>query len=224
MNSNKPVIVFDWDGVIFDTELFRKVVARALKRSGYADDLVTETFDAAAHGAPGYGALRHGRLLQREKLHSAEEIARIIYTAINKHRGNFVFADARRMLVQLKREKCSIDILTSGDREFQEFKIVRSKLRRIFRDIHVVEWGERVGEAKVQVLDNLLKSHERLYFLDDRPQNVVAVHKASNLRGRVLPVLVWREKGKPPAGLLVLRRLSWRELQKIAIRHPFRAY
>jgi hypothetical protein len=50
------------------------------------------------------------------------------------------------------------------------------------------------------------------------------VRRSKALQGKVLPVLVWRKKEKPPHGLEVLKRLSLSGIEKIAIHNGFQPY
>lgn len=219
--TDGALLVFDWDGVIFDTKLFGMVRNRVFKRFGYQDDRIRLTSQKAKESREGYNFHSHAKLLTRGAKHEHATIAKAIYDEIEKHPGTFVFADAKKILASLKKEKRHSDILTAGHKEFQEYKIIRSGLRHLFRNIHIAKTGPRVPQYKFSILRKLAADHDRLIFLDDRADTIEAIKRSTALRGRVLPILVWRGKEKPPTGLLMVRSLSWKDIQKIAIRNGF---
>ncbi|OGY97749.1 MAG: hypothetical protein A2855_01725 [Candidatus Liptonbacteria bacterium RIFCSPHIGHO2_01_FULL_57_28] len=222
MKPGQFLIVFDWDGVVFDTMPIRKIRNKLLKKLGYSDDHIFKTSRKAVESRGGYNFYSHARLLMRSKPKDSRALANAIHEAVEKHPSTFVFPDARRTISILKRSKRHFDILTAGHAEFQEYKIMRSGLRSMFRSIHVVQSGPRVPHYKFGILKKLARSHKQVIFLDDRADTIRTIRRSFELRGKVLPVLVWRGKEQPPRGLPMLRRLSWKGIREIAIHNGFR--
>jgi FMN phosphatase YigB (HAD superfamily) len=224
MKANNILIVFDWDMVVFNTKILRQVRARALKEFKYSKEHILNTARAAVESRGGYSPHSHAQLLVRGFGHDPEVVAQAMYSAIDKHPRSFVFPDAMRTIESLKREKRHFDILTAGHTEFQEYKIVRSGLKPLFRNIHIVRPGPRVPANKINILKRLAKEHGQVVFLDDRADTIEMVKDHKSLQGKVLPILVLRKKEKPPRGVEVLRRLSLRGIEKIAIHNGFQPY
>jgi phosphoglycolate phosphatase-like HAD superfamily hydrolase len=237
MKSNKVItrakcaIVFDWDGVIFNSDALKKVQRQALQKFRYSKIFLEKTSLASAKLSGGYNPTVHVRLIAKHTDADAGQLAERMYQAIEKHPSDFIFTDATRILAVLKDTKCAMDILTSGNHEFQEYKIERSKLGGFFRQVHMVRADESIPARKLRVLKKLAQSHGSLIFLDDRADTIDMVRGEPSLHGKVLPILVWRHKSAPPKSLAraagprnMVRRLNWKEIQKIAIRHGFQAY
>lgn len=222
MKTEKLLIVFDWDGVVFDSMPMRKIRAKVLKKLGYSEDRIKETSQKVVQTKSGYSFHDHAKLITKGNPHDPEEVAKMIYAAVDKHPSTFVFPDARQTISELKRAKIHFDILTAGHVEFQEYKIIRSGLHSLFRKVHIVQSGSRVPQVKLAVLKKLAREYGQVLFLDDRADTIETVAKARVAKGKVLPVLVWRKKEKPPKGMAVVRRLNWKEIQKIAIHNGFR--
>lgn len=215
------MFVFDWDGVIFDTAHIKKIRLRVLKKLGYPEDHIATSVREAVESRAGYSFYEHSKILVRGYSHDPKKVSQAIHDAVDKHPGTFVFPDARRILGSLVKERHHFDILTAGHEEFQEYKIVRSGLRALFRNVHIVRPGPRVPHNKLAILKNLASSHGRAVFLDDRADTIEMVAKTPSLKGKVLPILVWRKKEKSPKGLHMVPALSWREIRKIAIHNGF---
>lgn len=229
MNSGKLAIVFDWDDVVFNTAAFKVGMANALARRGVSRDLVLETV-GIAKDKRGYNPLVHARMIAGKKSGSnaREDVSRmekLIWRTCRLLSKKLLFPDAVRTIRSARKERIPLHVLSAGWRRFQETKIFGSGLRRLFGDIRIVDVTDLDAAAttKIKVLEGFARRHESIIFLDDRPKNISAVAKAPSLKGKVLPILVWRKAEKPPRGLAVVRRLNWREIRKIAIHSGFQS-
>lgn len=215
-------VVFDWDGVIFDTAAMTKIRDRVIKKLGYSIHHIKSTSREAVESKEGYNYHLHAKLLIRDGSSDPAAIVKMVYDEIEKHPGTFIFPDARRIVSSLKRAGQNLDILTSGHKEFQEYKLLRSGLHSMFRNIHIVQSGPKVPQYKLGMLKKLVRAHGHIIFLDDRADTIETIWHSAALRGKVLPILVWRKKEGPPANLPMVQSLSWKGIQKIAIHNGFK--
>lgn len=216
-------IVFDWDEVVFNTPEFKASLAAALAKRGISRKVVLETV-GIAKDARGYNPAVHAQMIAKRagRGHSASGSAsamqRDIWYACRLLAKKLLFPDAVRTIRAAHRAKVPLYVLSAGRRRFQQAKIDGSGLKPLFKEIRIVDVTDldAAAETKIKVLESFARRHGRLLFLDDRPKNIAAVRAAPNLQGKVLPVLVWRQKRKPPRGMQTMRRLAWPEIKSFS--------
>jgi hypothetical protein len=225
MKPKKLAIVFDWDDLVLNTQVIKNRIGDSLAKRGAPRELVLRTA-AIAKDAKGYHPLIHGRMIVDEignVAGSAEDIANIILGHHATGAKKLLFPDAVRTIRAAYKAGIPLYVLSAGHPITQDLKINGSGLAHHFQKIHLVKITgmDSAGATKAKVLSGIVRRHGKAIFLDDRPKTIEEVRHTKNLKGRVLPILVWRKKEKPVKGPLVMSRLSWTSLKKIAIHNGF---
>lgn len=225
MKKDELAIVFDWDDLVLNTEVIKNKIADTLVARGLSRELILQTV-AIAKDAKGYHPLIHGRMIVDRVgriAGSAEDIARIIRAHHATGMKKLLFPDAVRTIRAAHKAGVPLYVLSAGHPIVQNPKIRGSGLAHHFRKIYIVSVTDvdSAGATKAKVLSDIARRHGQALFLDDKPKTIEAIRQTKKLKGKILPILVWRKKEKPPEGPLVMRRLSWAELKKIAIHNSF---
>jgi FMN phosphatase YigB (HAD superfamily) len=228
MKAKRVAIVFDWDDLVLDTAVIKNRIADSLAAKGVSRELVLKTA-AIAKDAKGYHPKIHGRMIIKEAGKvpgGVEGIARLVLKHHASGAKKLLFPDAVQTIRAAHKDGAPLYVLSAGHPITQNLKIGRSGLKRYFRKTHLVSVTgfDSAGATKAKVLLGIAKQHGKAIFLDDRPKTIEEIKRTKALKDRVLPILVWRKKEKPPEGLLTMRRLSWKQLQKIAIHNGFNTY
>lgn len=225
MKQKRLAIVFDWDDLILNTEVVKNRIGDSLAKRGAPRELVLQTA-AIAKDAKGYHPLIHGRMIVDQigdVAGSAKDIAQIILGHHAAGAKKLLFADAVRTVQAAHKAGVPLYVLSAGHPITQNLKINGSGLSHLFQKIHLVKITgmDSAGSTKAKVLSGIVRRHGKAIFLDDRPKTIEEVRRAKDLDGKVLPILVWRKKEKPIKGPVVMNRLSWSSLKKIAIHNGF---
>lgn len=218
-------MVFDWDDVVFNTAAFKESMANALEEQGVPRRIVMKTF-AIAKDAHGYDPAIHAGMIIEEVGGSRTKITRMIWADCRSLAEKLLFPDAVKSILDIHKAGIPLYVLSAGRRQFQKARIFGSGLTHAFQDIHIVDVTspDAAVATKAKILARLTKKHENLIFLDDRHKTIRGIQKTKELKNKVLPILVWRNKKKPPRGLVAVTRLSWQEIRKIAIHKGFGPY
>ena len=211
-------VVWDFDDVIFDTARFKRRIAAALAREGYARSEVLRTV-AIAKDKNGYSPAIHGRLLA-SGVPDAKRIEALIWRLLRAEGRRFLWPDAKRLLGILHARHVPMYLLSAGNPAFQKTKIENCGLKRCFKKVEYVPITalDSAGKTKVRVVKKFLKDHSltlrlapstwlrinqgKLLFLDDRPKNIAAIARELSFKGRVTPVLIRRPQTKLTLALL----------------------
>lgn len=187
-HSNKAVntvFVFDWDGVIFNSKLqFKHSITSYLSQGGNYDEfheLYKQSWDQQGYN-PFNFAKKLSKVLNRPYLDIYLELMMNLDQA-----KEYLFSDAVTFINQLKRQSHKIQILTSGNRHFQELKIIKSGLADHFNQATFVP--DTPGSSnKPKKLHEIAQQTEQVIFFDDNPIHI----EASKAVGKVKPILVER--------------------------------
>jgi FMN phosphatase YigB (HAD superfamily) len=184
--ASKPLIVLDWDGVIFDD---RKPLFGALAELGLTDTRVEELYQASKD-EHGYNDVRFAALAAKA-LGISEAVT---YAAVQKvacRAAEFVYGDALEFIQAAEAARYEVVVLTAGVERIQLEKIAHSNLAQFFRDVHVVPVGG-TEHNKSQVLEKMLAQHDRIIFFDDRLATIAHMREVFQDRPQIVPIWVCR--------------------------------
>jgi FMN phosphatase YigB (HAD superfamily) len=172
MRRVRPILVLDFDGVVFDAGRFKRVYRKTFAERGVPRRIFEKTYRAAVSGFDGrYWPRLHFSLLKKElpHFHAASARQAVKQAILQAHR--FLYADALRFLRQRQRAGRKPILLSAGNPWFQRAKIVRCGIKKYFRKIIIVE-----RESKKDILRGLaLRAAQRMpsvIFVDDN-ENVI---------------------------------------------------
>lgn len=206
-------VVLDWDDVVFKTALFKESLAAQLAKKGVSKEAVLGTVGIAKDGH-GYNPAIHARMIVARSGGNAPAITKLIWSNCRLLAKKLLYPDAVRAIRAAYRAKAPLYVLSAGRREFQKTRIYGSGLAHLFKAVHIVDVTgmDAAAATKVKVLERIAKRHDRVLFLDDRHKTVAAVQEAPGLKGKVVALLVWRQKERPPKGFRVVRGVTWQEM------------
>ena len=212
-------LVFDWDDVVFRTAAFKENLAVQLAKKGISKKVVLETVSIAKDGH-GYNPAIHARMIVARSGGRAPAITKLIWSNCRLLEKRLLYPDAARAIRSAHRAKTPLYVLSAGRKQFQSIKIEGSGLAGFFLKIDIVDITDLDAAAatKAKILESIARRHGKAVFLDDRHKTIAGIQAARRLKGKVLPLLVWRQKGRPPHGLQAMRRLNWQEIRKLGER------
>ena len=196
LRHTQPLFVFDWDDVISQTDKLRELSIELLNLSKLPEPIIIATRDELLERG-GYNFYRHAKLLAKRHPDyevGLEAVMRIFEKARDRL-GSAVYPDAERFLRRLH-GTYSLAIITIGDPEFQQGKVARTGLASLFD--HMVflpaPRGERAApEAKARVLGQFLEFYPRIFYFEDQPKTIAALHEKHGRHGRIVPIRVDRK-------------------------------
>lgn len=164
-------IFIDFDGVIFDTELFKKRLSKIFLKSGVSKEIFKESYQQLKKQRILYSPLRHLEFLAKDKNIDSKKIL-VDLEKLLKNLRPYVFNDAKIFLKHFP--KNNLYLLSYGDLKFQKQKIKATGVSKYFKRVIVVNDNKLKIIKKIARKDRFKKG-ERIVFIDDKPIHIKEV-------------------------------------------------
>jgi len=153
-------IFIDFDGVIFNTKLFKKQLFKI-----FNDKSQYKKFKKL--GIP-YSPLTHLKFLSKKRRVNYKKILATLNKLIRDSK-KYVFSDAKKFLNHFP--KSDLYLLSYGDLSFQRQKIKAAGVSKYFRRIVITDKNKAEIIRKLSKKDKFKKG-EKMIFIDDKRKHV----------------------------------------------------
>lgn len=156
----KTKLFIDFDGTLFNTEGFRNLIFEVFTKAGFEMDEIVATYQAECLD---YKYDIDGQLERLAKIKSFDiELARKRLEKVYARVPDEIFADVKKGLESIDRDRYEVNLLTLGDIAFQKKKVECSGLLKYFDAKYYCE------NQKWLYLDERVNESERFVVMDDR--------------------------------------------------------
>ena len=165
-------IFIDFDGVIFDTGLFKKSLAKVFSEGGVPKKDFEKSYRLIfKNQKTTYSPLKHiGFFAKNKKVDSKKILFRT--GKLLKNLKSYVFNDAKTFLKHFT--KNNLYLLSYGDLKFQRQKIKAAGISKHFKRVIVTKGNKLKIIEKIAGKDKFKKG-ERIIFIDDKPSHIKEV-------------------------------------------------
>lgn len=172
-------IFIDFDGVIFNTELFKKPLIKIFFENGISKKDFDKSYQQFKKQKIPYSPIKHIEFLIKNKKRRYKNDR--LYSGILKLLKNlklYIFKDAEIFLKSFS--KNNLYLLSYGDLNFQKQKIKGAKISDYFRRIIIT------NKNKAEIVKQIIKKDkfgklEKIIFIDDQPRNIKEVSSIRNI-------------------------------------------
>ena len=166
----KTKFFIDFDGTMFDTEMFRDGLFEILRDAGFSSDQIKKTYKSTCLDYK-YSPEKQLDKLSAEKSFDLEKVLQKIGNLYDAIIPKMIYPEIISFLEQIDREKYEIDLLSLGDTEFQSEKVKYSELNQYFDNFYFPEI------QKWDYLPNLVSKDEKFVIIDDRGDAMEKISK-----------------------------------------------
>ena len=191
MTNSLPLIVLDWDGVVFDTHQYVETIFKELEYASRLSRTEIVSLYKASKDRNGYSEQGLAAAVAAAADMDAGEVLQVIQN-VTRRTAVFLYPDAVTFIDQAKAYDAELMILTAGDEDLQAQKVAHSKQRHHFRDVHIVSAAD-TAPNKAAVLARLAAEYNRVLFFDDKVETISHIRKVFPSPSKVAAVWVHRE-------------------------------
>lgn len=174
-------LIFDFDGIIFNTRLFKRQLMKCFSEAGVLKKDFEKSYQYFKNQKIPYSAIKHLRFLKREFGYNSDRCYGLILGKVEKMFKNlkpYIFKDAEIFLKSLS--KNNLYLLSYGDLNFQKQKIKGAKISDYFRRVIIT------NKNKAEIVKQIVKKDkfgklEKIIFIDDQPRNIEEVSSIRNI-------------------------------------------
>ncbi len=167
-------IVFDLDYTLLDTVKFKEALLAA---TGVSEEEYTAAYDevVAAHNGLFDPEKLFTELQRRGLLDDASaEQSKGRFSQVLKEIEKYLYPDAKELLEVLGTHKDAIvELMTFGNKEWQQQKVEHSGLRTLFHAVHCVD------EEKKNVISKAGEGHDKVIVVNDNGKEMDEMHDAA---------------------------------------------
>lgn len=174
-------VIFDMDGVLFDTEsIYLKVWKNVFKKYGYkmTKDIYSQVIATGRENVKKVFLREFGEELPIEKMYVEKDLA--LKEEIEKN--VYIKEGAVEILTHLKSKNYKVALATSSDRERMNKQLEKASIRKYFDEIvckDEVENTKPNPEIYLKVADKLNVNPENCLVIEDSLAGVKAAYKAN---------------------------------------------
>lgn len=172
------MIVFDLDKTLFNAWLLKDDCLGVLADFGVTEQAANKQVDADYEfidtSLGDYSIIKHIKILENILDAQKKEIKEIVLNIIKERGAGYLFPHALEVIKYAKSKSKDVVLVTRGDLEWQNAKVIASGLGDIFTDYHYVEGN------KVKLLDDLSKT-EKVLSINDKAQEINDSEKIENI-------------------------------------------
>lgn len=174
-------VIFDMDGVLFDTEsIYLKVWKNVFRKYGYkmTKDIYSQVIATGRENVKKVFLREFGEELPIEKMYREKDIA--LKEEIEKH--VYIKEGAVEILTYLKNKNYKVALATSSDRERMNKQLEKASIREYFDEIvcrDEVENTKPNPEIYLKVADKLNVNPKNCLVIEDSLAGVKAAYKAN---------------------------------------------
>lgn len=168
-------LIFDFDGIIFNTRLFKRQLMKCFSEAGVLKKDFEESYQYFKNQKIPYSAIKYLKFLKKK--YRSNDILRLVEKLLKNLRP-YVFKDAEEFLKSFS--KNNLYLLSYGDLKFQKQKIKGAKISHYFRRIIIT------NKNKAEIVKQIIKKDkfgklEKIIFIDDQPGNIEEVSSIRNI-------------------------------------------
>jgi len=188
-------VFIDFDDVIFNTKKFVTDIKRAFRKYGIDEELFQKSYiDYPIKNKNGtikkYEPSKHIVILEREFEFDGRKL-RADVRKITKNSSAYVFPDVTDFIS--KSGKKNVHIISYGDTDFQEEKISECGVAGLVSAIIISDKLKSDSIKKIISKETIDLSDGKIYFIDDRMEQIVDVKKAYP---KITTILLKRKDGR----------------------------
>lgn len=166
-------IVFDLDYTLLDTVKFKEALVAATGADVAKYEIAYA--DAVERGGGRFDPdILFDSLVENGALAAAEsEAARERFGAVVRKTEDYLYPEAKEMLEALRKFDVAVDLLTFGNKKWQEEKVKHSGLAELFGAVHCTE------QDKKEVITNLGKDQDKVIVVNDNGKEMEEMMEAA---------------------------------------------
>ncbi len=168
------MFIIDFDDTLFDTEQFKQDRLMALEQAGVSREVFVKTQQQARCSEQAnfeYTDERHARALGECGYDEAGMLQLLQQVWKQKDLSSYLFPDTQLFLEQCIVAKQKLILLSRGSPEWQKRKIEQSGIEHYFQEVVIV------GAEKVNAVNALRQSSEQVFFINDKIDETVEIHR-----------------------------------------------
>jgi FMN phosphatase YigB (HAD superfamily) len=161
-------IFLDFDGVIFNTELFKKRLAAIFPRNGVSQKDFKASYRRIKKKELSYSPFNHIKYLANNKEIDSKKISSDLRKLLINLKP-FVFDEAKKFLKRFS--KNDLYLISYGDLDFQRKKIRNSQISNFFKRIVITD-ADKGKIIKNIAKKDKFKKEEAVIFIDDKAKHI----------------------------------------------------
>ncbi len=154
-------LFIDFDGVLFDSEKFRRDLISQVEKSGFSKQEVYDAYNAECLDG---NYLPADHLARLEKIHQFNlRLAETRIESLVTNAKKYLFFGVEESLKTIsKLPDYQLEMISLGHPKFQPRKIIKSGIKNFFKKLHFT------AVPKVEYLQSIVKASEKFIIVDDR--------------------------------------------------------
>lgn len=169
------IYILDFDGVLFDDEMFKRDFQHIFTRYGVTHDVYKQTYEHAKKAKKGaYELDAHLGIIASEYPRINHTNLRKDLMALARRSRHYIFADAKSFLFNAQKKQFKLFLISAGDAVFQKEKIDASGVSSFFQKVIITTPSQKsvtINEIKKQAIG------DEIVFVDDKKEIVEEIKK-----------------------------------------------
>lgn len=169
------IYILDFDGVLFDDEMFKRDFQHVFTRHGVAHNVYKQTYEHAKESKKGtYELDMHLGIIASEYPMINHTDLRKDLMALARRSRQYIFADAKKFLFDAQKKQLKLFLISAGDAVFQKEKIDSSEVSSFFQKVIITTPSQKsvfLDEIKKQAVG------DDIVFIDDKKEVVEEIKK-----------------------------------------------
>ena len=169
------IYILDFDGVLFDDEVFKRDFQHVFTRHGVGHDVYRQTYEHAKVARKGtYELDVHVGIIASEYPMINHTLLRKDLMALAHQSRHYIFADAKAFLLDAQKKQHTLFLISAGDPVFQKEKIHASGISSFFKKVVITAASQKfiaIDEIKKQI------NGDEMVFIDDKKEAVEDMKK-----------------------------------------------
>ncbi len=175
-------IFLDFDGVIFNTELFKKQLIKIFFKNGVPKEIFKKSYRNSKGKNLPYSVAKHLKFLAKNEKINSKKISADLKKLLNNLK-QYVFGEARIFLKHFS--KNDLYLISYGDLNFQKQKIKGAKVSKFFKRVIVTAADKGKIIEKIAKKDKFKKG-ETIIFIDDKPGHIKEVKRKNIITFQII--------------------------------------
>lgn len=175
-------IFLDFDGVIFNTELFKKQLGKIFFKNGVPKEIFKKTYRNFEKNNLPYSFAKHLKFLAKNEKINSKKISADLRKLLDNLKP-YVSGEARIFLKHFY--KNDLYLISYGDLNFQKQKIKGAEVSRFFRRV-IITTADKGKIIEKIVKKDKFKKGERIVFIDDKPKHIREVKRKNTITFQII--------------------------------------
>lgn len=169
------IYILDFDGVIFNDEVFKKDFQHVFTRYSVAHNVYKQSYEHAKEAKKGtYELDTHLKIIASEYPMIDHAGLRKDLMALARRSRHYIFADAKTFFLNAQKKQIKLFLISAGDPVFQKEKINASGIFSFFQKVIIT-----APSQKSVAIDEIKKQSggDEVIFIDDKKEIVEGIKK-----------------------------------------------